>query len=123
MRVISLYTAANTNTNAAVTYQWLQRTRMDTIFASLYSLTAATALNTVYEMSIQSTSQVGTNDPIGVIATFRTGAPAIQLQAVQNMLLTPIGWQWNPVDRLYVHVSVSVAATAHAANFTLICNP
>jgi hypothetical protein len=123
MRIINLYTGANTSTNAAVTYQWLQKTRMDTIFYSIHQLTAATALNSAYELSIQSTSQNAVNDPVGSICFIHAAARATTLGEVTHGLITPIGWQWQPIDRLYIHLIVGVAATSHAANFTLICNP
>jgi len=123
MRIINLYTGANVSTNAAVTYSFLQKTRLDTIFYSIHQLTAATALNSAYEMSIQSTSQNAINDPVGSICFIHAAAPAVNLMAITQGLITPIGWQWEPIDRLYVHLIVAVAATSHAANFTLICNP
>jgi hypothetical protein len=69
MKIVSLYTAASGTTNAAITYQWINRARLDTIFFSIYALAGAGALDVAHEFSLQSTNQIGTNDPVGVIAT------------------------------------------------------
>lgn len=123
MRIITLYTAVTASTNAAITYQWISKSRLDTIFASVYQNAAAGGpTNSVFEFSLQSTSQIGTNDPIGVLMTVRATTQALSTSSVSNSLITPIGFQWQPVDRLYVNVSIGVALTASAAHFTLFCD-
>ena len=102
MKIVSLYTAASGTTNAAITYQWINRARLDTIFFSIYALAGAGALDVAHEFSLQSTNQIGTNDPVGVIATVRTTSLTISNGYLNNGLITPIGFQFNAADRLYV---------------------
>jgi len=123
MKITTLVTSLTATTNAAISYQFINRQRLDAIYYSIFLLaTAGGPSNVVYEFSLQSSGQQTTNDPVGVVATIRAGTTAISVASITDGLITPIGFQFQPVDRLYVNLLAGTAASAAGAHFTLLQN-
>jgi len=121
MKIVNLYTAVTATTNGAITYQWLTKSRLDTIYASIWVLAGAGGPGVArYEFSLQSSAQSSINDPVGVITNVVGNTTAVSVSSNTQALVTPIGWAWAPVERLYVNATMSNVASAQA-NFSLIC--
>lgn len=122
MRIVTLWSGATASANAAITYQCPVKMRLDTIFANASIVATGggpAAMN--WEVSLQSTAQLSTNDPVGVIAVFRFGTALLSQQNASSALYTPIGFQFEAGDRIYINMTAG-NVSSQATNFGLVFN-
>lgn len=122
MRVLKLYSAATSTTNAAANIQFPRRGRIVGVKWSLYANVTTTAGSAIYELSFGNSGQQTTNDTVGPIDHAVVGMLVGAAGAARNDLnqFTPMNVPVNAGDRIYLNVLITGTVSSAIAIVTLL---
>lgn len=115
MRVLKLYAASATTTNAAAQVQFPRRGRIKGVLFTNGMTAGADGTTIVGELSFSSTGQQTTNDTIGPIAGFehrQRWIAGLNTAMVSMNVYIPMDVPVNAFDRVYLNLLISGTVTA-----------